>query len=67
METRRVNIGREIRQGYCFSPILFNVPSQYRTKVALEDFGDCKIGGQVIRTVKYADRLMLRNKRCYRA
>jgi hypothetical protein len=34
---------------------------------SLEDFGDCKIGGQVIRTTKYADSLTLRNKRYYRA
>jgi hypothetical protein len=29
------------------------------TKEALEGFGDFKIGGQVIRTVKYADDLVL--------
>ena len=65
-ETRRVNIGRDVRQGCCFSPILFNFYSEYLTKAALEDFGDCKIGRQVIRTVKYADSLALRNKQCYR-
>jgi hypothetical protein len=49
------------RQGCCLSPILFNlrVYSEYLTKEALEGFGDFKIGGQVIRTVKYADYLVL--------
>jgi hypothetical protein len=41
------------------SPILFNLYSEYLTKEALEGFGDYKIGGQVIRTVKYADDLVL--------
>jgi hypothetical protein len=40
-------------------PILFNLYSEYLTKEALEGFGDFKIGGQVICTVKYADDLML--------
>jgi hypothetical protein len=54
-----VNIGRGVRQGYCLSPILFNLYSEYVTKEDLEGFGDFKIGGQVIRTVKYADYLVL--------
>jgi hypothetical protein len=29
--------------------------SEYLTKEALEGFGDFKIGGQIIHTVKYAD------------
>jgi hypothetical protein len=33
--------------------------SKYLTKEALKGFGDFKIGGQVIRTVKYADDLVL--------
>jgi predicted nucleotidyltransferase len=41
------------------SPILFNLYSEYLTNQALEWFGDIKIGGQVIRTVKYADDLVL--------
>ena len=41
------------------SPILFNLYSKYLTKEALEEFGDFKIGGQIIHTVKYADYLML--------
>jgi hypothetical protein len=38
---------------------MFNLYSEYLTKEALERFGDFKIGGQVIRTVKYADDLVL--------
>jgi hypothetical protein len=37
------------------SPILFNLYSECLTKKALEGFGDFKIGGQIIQTVKYAD------------
>jgi hypothetical protein len=33
--------------------------SEYLTKEALEGFGDFKIGGQVIHTVKYAEDLAL--------
>jgi hypothetical protein len=33
--------------------------SKHLTKEALEGFGDLKIGGQVIHTVKYADDLVL--------
>jgi hypothetical protein len=58
-ETRSVKIGRGVRQGCCLSPIVFNLYSEYLIKEALEGFGDFKIGGQVIRTVKYADDLVL--------
>jgi predicted nucleotidyltransferase len=54
-----VKIGGGVRQGCCLSPILFNVYSEYLTREALEGFGDFKIGGQVIRTVEYADYLVL--------
>ena len=51
-----------------FSLTLFNFYSKYLTKKVLEGFGDFKIGGQVIRTEKYVDDLvLLRRKRCYRA
>ena len=58
-ETRSVQIGRRVRQGCCFSPILFNLYSECLTKEALDGLGDFNIGGQIIQTVKYADALML--------
>jgi hypothetical protein len=39
--------------------ILFNIYGQYITKEALEGFGDFRIGGQVIRNAKYAEKLPL--------
>jgi hypothetical protein len=54
-----VKIGRGVRQGCCLSPILFNIYSECLTKEVLEGFGDFKIGGQIIHTVKYADDLVL--------
>jgi hypothetical protein len=54
-----VKIGRVVRQGRFVSPILFNSYSEYLTKEALEEFGDLKVGRQVIRTVKYADDTVL--------
>jgi len=41
------------------SPFLFNLCSKCLTKEALEGFGDFKIGGKIIHTVKYADDLVL--------
>jgi hypothetical protein len=58
-ETRSVRIGRQVRQGCCLSPILFNLYSECLTKEALEGFGDFIIGWQVVHTVKYADDLVL--------
>ena len=62
-ETRSVKIGRQVRQGCCLSPILFNLYSECLTKEALEGFGDFKIGGQIIHTVKYTDDLVLLTKK----
>jgi hypothetical protein len=58
-EIRSVNIGRGVTKGCCLSPILFNLYSECLTKEALEGFGDFKMGGQIIHTVKYADELVL--------
>ena len=44
------------------SPIPLNLYSECLTKGILEGFGDFKIGGQIIRTVKYADELVLLTK-----
>ena len=41
------------------SPILFNLYIECLTKEALKGFGDFKIGGQIINTLKYADDLVL--------
>jgi hypothetical protein len=42
-----------------FCPHIQDLYSEYLTKEALEGFGDFKIEGQVICTVKYADDLVL--------
>ena len=53
-----MKFGREVRQGRCLSLFLFKLYCQCLNNEALEEFGDFKIG-QVIRTVKYADDLVL--------
>ena len=58
-ETKSVKIGRGVRKRCRLSPILFNLYNECLTKEALEGFGDFKIGGQIIHTVKYADDLVL--------
>ena len=61
-ETRSKKTGRGVRQGCFLSPILFNMYSECLTMETLERFGDIKIGGQIIQTVKYADDLVLLSK-----
>ena len=41
------------------SSILFNLYSEYFTKETLQGFGDCSVGGEVFRTMKCADDLVL--------
>jgi hypothetical protein len=64
-ETSSVKIGRGIRQGCSLSPILLNLYSECLTKKAVEGFGDLKIGGKIINTVKYTDYLVLLRKKWY--
>ena len=50
-ETRSVQIGRGVRQGWCLSPSVFILYSEYLAKEALDGLGDFNIGGQIIQTV----------------
>ena len=50
---------RGIRLGPCMSRILFTLYRLYLTDEALEGFGDFKVRGQVIRTVKYKNKRVL--------
>ena len=61
-DTRSVQFGRGVRQGFCLSPILFKLYSECLTKEALDGLGDFNIGGQIIQTVKYADELVIVSK-----
>jgi hypothetical protein len=45
-----------------FVTTFFNFYSKYLNKEALEGFGDMKIGGQVIHSMKYADDFVLLSK-----
>jgi hypothetical protein len=57
--TKSVKTGREVRQGCCLSPLLFNLYSEYVTQEALEGLGYFKVGRQIISKVRYADNLVL--------
>jgi hypothetical protein len=59
--TRSVKIVGTVGQRSCLSQILLNVQIEYPTKEYHEVFGDVKIG-QVVRTVEYADDLVLLTK-----
>jgi hypothetical protein len=61
-ESISVKIERGVREGCHISPILFNFLSEHLTKKVLEGFRDLKIGGKVIRTVKYTGNLVLMAK-----
>jgi hypothetical protein len=61
-KTRSVKIGRGVRQGCDFSPIMFSLYSEYLTKEFLEGLGDFKIDGQINHTVKYVEDLVLLTK-----
>jgi hypothetical protein len=58
-ETKIVKTRRGGKQWFSLSLIPFNLYSEYLTKGAFERFEDFKLGGQVIRTVKHADDLVL--------
>ena len=58
-ETRSVEIGSGVRQVCCLLPILFKLYSECLTKEALEGYGDFKIGGKIVHTVKYAEERVL--------
>ena len=60
-DTRSLKSGREFRKGCCLSPILFKLYSEYLTKEALEGLQSFNTV-QIIRTMKYADDLVLLNK-----
>jgi hypothetical protein len=61
-ETRRVKTERRVRQGYCLSPILFNLYSEYLTKKTPEVFEEFRIRRQIISIVKSADDFVLMAK-----
>jgi len=57
-----VETGKAVRHGCCLSPVLFNLHIEYLTKETLEGFENFKLGGKVMRSVKYAEDLVLQSK-----
>ena len=49
-----VEIGNEVRQGCCMSPILLNLHGEYLMKETLAYVGDFKIG-RIVNKVRFAD------------
>ena len=58
-ETHGVNIERGVRQGCCMSPILFNLYGEYLMKKAVTEVGDFKIGGRIIKKVRFAEDMAI--------
>jgi hypothetical protein len=54
-----VKFGSGDTEGCCLSPILPDLQREYITKEGVEGFGDFKVEGHVISSVKYADGLVL--------
>ena len=54
-ETEEIRIGRGVRQGCCLSPTLFNIYAEKIMNEALEETEGLKVGGESIKTIKYAD------------
>uniref|UniRef100_A0A8D8S3W4 Craniofacial development protein 2 n=1 Tax=Cacopsylla melanoneura TaxID=428564 RepID=A0A8D8S3W4_9HEMI len=54
-ETEEIGIGRGVRQGCCMSPTLFNLYAERIMNEALEETQGLKVGGESIKTIKYAD------------
>jgi hypothetical protein len=55
-------MGRAVRQGCRLSPVLLNLYIECLTKENLEGFENFKLGGKVMRSVKYAEDLVLQGK-----
>lgn len=54
-ETEEIKIGRGVRQGCCMSPTLFNLYAEVIMNEALDDTRGIVIGGEQIKSIKYAD------------
>lgn len=56
---RRDYVERGLQQGCCMSPILLYLYGKWPVKVALEDIRDLKVEDRRIKTIKYADGLVV--------